>query len=184
MLDIESTALIDLINSEYGNTNPAIKTHMAEVAEECESSGKKAFEVIVNYGIFTSEQLLDIIATNLGSYVWDPHMGDIPREVIDEIDNPTARTHGVIPVERDETAIYMAMRNPLDYRTVEALRFIIGKDVVPLPVDPDIFEAELERYYPEKIDTVADIVAQFGEYAQEMLHQTKSCIASPKRCRV
>ena len=167
MLDIESTALIDLINSEYGGSNPAIKGHMSEVAEECENSGKTAFEVIVNYGIFTPEQLLDIMAANLGSYVWDPHMGDIPREVIDEIDHATARTHGVIPVAIDETGIYMAMRNPLDYRTVEALRFIIGKDVIPLPVAPDTFETELERYYPEKIDTVADIVAQFGEYAQE-----------------
>ena len=171
MLDIESTALIDLINSEYGSSNPAIKGHMAEVAEECESSGKTAFEVIVNYGIFTPEQLLEIMAANLGSYVWDPRNGDIPREVIDELDNPTARTHGVIPVESDESTIYMAMRNPLDYRTVEALRFIIGKDVIPLPVAPDTFETELERYYPEKIDTVADIVAQFGEMAEEEIDE-------------
>ena len=171
MLDIESTALIDLINSEYGHSNPALKGHLDEVAEECESSGKSAFEVIVNYGIFTPEQLLEIMANNLGSYVWDPHMGDISLEVINEIDNPTARSHGVIPVSSDETSISVAMRNPLDYRTVEALRFILGKDVIPLPVDPDIFEKELERYYPEKVDTVADIVAQFGEYAEEEIDE-------------
>ncbi|MBE6386455.1 MAG: pilus assembly protein PilB [Lentisphaerae bacterium] len=171
MLDIESTALIDLINSEYGHSNPALKGHLDEVAEECESSGKSAFEVIVNYGIFTPEQLLEIMANNLGSYVWDPHMGDIPLEVINEIDNPTARSHGVIPVSSDETSISVAMRNPLDYRTVEALRFILGKDVIPLPVDPDIFDKELERYYPEKVDTVADIVAQFGEYAEEEIDE-------------
>ena len=171
MLDIESTALIDLINSEYGHSNPALKGHLDEVAEECESSGKSAFEVIVNYGIFTPEQLLEIMANNLGSYVWDPHMGDISLEVINEIDNPTARSHGVIPVSSDETSISVAMRNPLDYRTVEALRFILGKDVIPLPVDPDIFDKELERYYPEKVDTVADIVAQFGEYAEEEIDE-------------
>ena len=171
MLDIESTALIDLINSEYGSSNPAIKGHMAEVAEACEESGKTAFEVIVNYGIFTPEQLLEIMAANLGSYVWDPRNGDVSREVIAEIDNQTAHTHGVIPVASDESTIYLAMRNPLDYRTVEALRFIIGKDVIPLPVAPDTFESELERYYPEKIDTVADIVAQFGEMAEEVIDE-------------
>ena len=165
MLDFESTALIDLINNEYGYSNPALKGHMAEVSEECERSGKSAFEVITNFGIFTPEQLLELMANNLGSYVWDPHMGDIPRSAIAEIDNPTARTHGAIPVQSDETTIYMAMRNPLDYRTVEALRFITGKDVIPLPVAPDTFANELERYYPEQVDTVADIVAQFGDYA-------------------
>ena len=167
MLDFESTALIDLINNEYSYSNPALKGHMAEVAEECERSGKSAFEVITNFGIFTPEQLLELMANNLGSYVWDPHMGDISREAIAEIDNQTARTHGVIPVQSDETTIYMAMRNPLDYRTVEALRFITGKDVIALPVAPDTFENELERYYPVQVDTVADIVAQFGEYADE-----------------
>ena len=167
MLDFESTALIDLINNEYGYSNPALKGHMNEVTEECERSGKSAFEVITNFGIFTPEQLLELMANNLGSYVWDPHMGDIPRSAIAELDNATARTHGVIPVQSDETTIYMAMRNPLDYRTVEALRFITGKDIIALPVAPDTFENELERYYPEQVDTVADIVAQFGEYADE-----------------
>ena len=99
MLDFESTALIDLINNEYGNSNPALKGHMDEVTEECERSGKSAFEVITNFGIFTPEQLLELMANNLGSYVWDPHMGDIPRDAIAEIDTQTARTHGVIPVQ-------------------------------------------------------------------------------------
>ena len=171
MLDIESTALIDLINSEYGLSNPALKGHMAEVAEECENSGKSAFEVIVNFGIFTPEQLLEIMANNLGSYVWDPHMGDISLDVIAEVDYQTARTHGVIPVSSDDSTIYMAMKNPLDYRSVEALRFILGKDIVALPVAPDTFDTELERYYPEKVDTVADIVAQFGEYAEEEIDE-------------
>ena len=75
MLDFESTALIDLINNEYGNSNPALKGHMNEVTEECERSGKSAFEVITNFGIFTPEQLLELMAGNLGSYVWDPHIG-------------------------------------------------------------------------------------------------------------
>ena len=151
MLDFESSALIDLINNDYAADNPSIKGHMQEIAEECERSGKNAFEVIVNFGLFTSEQLLQMIADNLGSEVWDPRSGDITREVISEIDASIARAHGVIPLEADKFTIQLAMRNPLDYRTVEALRFITGKNVIPRPCDPDSFESEMERYYPEKV---------------------------------
>ena len=52
MLDIESSALIDLLNNERGGANPALKGQLQDVAEECERSGKSAFEVIENYGLF------------------------------------------------------------------------------------------------------------------------------------
>ena len=75
MLDIESSALIDLIKNERGAGNPALKSQLAEVAEECERSGKTAFEIIENYGILNREQMLELMADNLGSYVWDPTGG-------------------------------------------------------------------------------------------------------------
>ena len=110
MLDIESSALIDLLNNERGHGNPALKGQLQEVAEECERSGKSAFEVIENYGIFTREQMLEIIADNLGSYVWDPRSatGDIDREVIDLVERDFARTHNVVPISADEDTIYLA----------------------------------------------------------------------------
>ena len=165
MLDIESSALIDLLKNEHGASNPALKGQLDEVVEECERSGKTAFEVIENYGIFTREQMLETMAENLGSYVWDPRTatGDIDHEVIELVDRDFARTHNVVPISADDDTIYLAMRNPLDYQAVEAIRFIVNKNIVPVPVDPDLFDAELERYYPEMADSVADIVAEFGD---------------------
>ena len=165
MLDIESSALIDLLNNERGAGNPALHAQLQEVTEECERSGKSAFEVIENYGLFTREQMLETMADNLGSYVWDPRAatGDIDHEVIELVDRDFARTHNVVPVSADDDTIYLAMRNPLDYQTVEAIRFIVNRNIVPVPVDPDLFDAELERYYPEMADSVADIVAEFGD---------------------
>ncbi|MBQ6352826.1 MAG: type II/IV secretion system protein [Lentisphaeria bacterium] len=163
MLDIESSALIDLLKNERGAANPALRGQLQEVAEECERSGKTAFEVIENYGIFTREQMLEVMADNLGSYVWDPRNADVDHEVIELVERDLARSHNVIPIAAEDDTIYLAMKNPLDYQTVEAIRFIVNKNVVPVPVDPDLFDAELERYYPEMADTVADIVAEFGD---------------------
>ena len=169
MTDIENSALIDLLLNEYGPKNPKLKEQLDAVTEECERSGKSAYEVIANFGLFSKQDMLQAMAENLGSYVWDPKAaGDVERAAIEAVDSNLARTHQVLPVKVDDTSIELAMRRPLDYQTVEALRFILNKDIIPVPCDPDVFDAELERYYPEKVDSVADIVAEFNINPEEI----------------
>ena len=162
MIDINSAALIDLIRSERGAGNPELEEHLNEVAEECESSGKNAMQVIENFGLFERKEMLELMAENLGSYIWDPKSRDLPRELIDIIEVNTARTNGVIPVDELDGELHLAMRNPLDYQVVESLRFILGRNVLAVVCDPEQFENELDRYYPEKEDTIQDIIAEIG----------------------
>jgi type IV pilus assembly protein PilB len=169
MTDIENSALIDLLLNEFGHSNPQLKEQLDAVVEECERSGKSAYEVIDNFGLMTKKDQLQCMANNLGSYVWDPKsFGDISRDVIEKVDLNLARTHQVIPLRCDEMGIELAMRRPLDYQTVEALRFILNQDILAVPCDPDVFDGELERYYPEKVDSVADIVAEFNINPEEL----------------
>jgi len=167
MLDIESSALIDLLRNEYASKGAEFTDHLKEIAEECENSGKTAFEVIINFGLLTKQEILEALAANLGSYIWNPKAQDLSREIIRTLDVDTARTYGVIPLQEDEAGVHMAMRRPLDFQLQESLRFIIGKNIFPVICDPDQFESELDRYYPEKEDTVDYIVAELGDLAVE-----------------
>ena len=102
-----------------------------------------------------------MMADNLGSYVWTPkNSPDIEESVIKMVENNTARSYGVIPIRYEDGQLDLAMRSPLDYQTAETLRFVVNANILPVPVDPDQFDEELERYYPEKIDSVADIIAE------------------------
>ena len=168
MLDIESSALIDLLKNNYSAERPGLKEQLNEITEEYERSGKPVMEIIENYGLFKRSELLKIIADSLGSFVWDPRVADVPKEIIESIDTNTARSYGVIPVGiEDDGTIQLAMRNPLDYQTIESLRFILDRNILPVAVDADLFESELERYYPEEVDSVADIIAELGPAEQE-----------------
>ena len=132
-----------------------------DVVEEVERSGKPLMEVIENYGLFTKQEMLQMMADNLGSYVWTPkNSPDIEESVIKMVENNTARSYGVIPIRYEDGQLDLAMRSPLDYQTAETLRFVVNANILPVPVDPDQFDEELERYYPEKIDSVADIIAE------------------------
>ena len=162
MIDINSAALIDLLKSERSDGNPGLAEHLDEVAEECQSSGQRALQVIENFGLFTRQEMLELMAENLGSYIWDPKSRDLPRELIDLIEVNTARANGVIPIDDVNDELHLAMRNPLDYQVVESLRFILGKNILAVVCDPEAFENELDRYYPEKEDSIQDIIAEIG----------------------
>ncbi len=169
MLDIESSALIDLLKSERGAGDPELAGHLKEVAEECESSGKDAMQVIENFGLFPRQEMLQMMAESLGSYVWNPSDNDVPQETIQKFENDFARTNGAIPLQDDVGTLHVAMRSPLNYQLVEKMRFVLGCDILPVVCDPEAFDKELDRYYPEKVDSVADIVAEIGskEYTMD-----------------
>ena len=161
MLDIESSALIVLLVNERASVHPQLREQLHDVVEEVERSGKPLMEVIENYGLFTKQEMLQMMADNLGSYVWTPkNSPDIEESVIKMVENNTARSYGVIPIRYEDGQLDLAMRSPLDYQTAETLRFVVNANILPVPVDPDQFDEELERYYPEKIDSVADIIAE------------------------
>ncbi len=161
MLDIESSALVDLLISERGSTHPQLKEQLNDVIEEVERSGKPLMEVIENFGLFTKQDMLQTMAENLGSYVWNPkNSPDIEEPIIKMIERDTARRYAVIPIRFEDGQLDLAMRSPLDYQTIENLRFIVNLNILPVPVDPDQFDEELERYYPEKQDSIADIIAE------------------------
>ena len=93
MLDIESSALIDLLVNERASVHPQLREQLHDVVEEVERSGKPLMEVIENYGLFTKQEMLQMMADNLGSYVWTPkNSPDIEESVIKMVENNTARS--------------------------------------------------------------------------------------------
>ncbi|MBQ7392934.1 MAG: type II/IV secretion system protein [Lentisphaeria bacterium] len=175
MLDTESMALIDLLLSELGSSRPELKDQLKEVEEEHGRSGKPVFNIIENYGLFKRAELLDLIASSQGTYVWtDYDQTDIPREIINKVDYDTARTYKVIPLGVDESGVlHLAMRNSLDFQTVESLQFILNTTIQPVVVDMDVLETQMNKYYPEKTDNVHDILEILKDSAEEEVADDK-----------
>ncbi len=159
MLDNESQALIDLLITECAETRPELPELFKEVVEEFERSGKSVMDIIEDYGIFSRSQMLQIMADSLGTYIWDPAEGDIAQDIIALVDQNSARTYNVIPIKKEGDYLHLAMHNPMDFQTAESLQFILGMMITPVVADPDKFDTEMEKYYPETINDVNDLLA-------------------------
>ena len=160
MLDASSLTLLDLLkNSESENTQTFI-SQIEDIKEERERSGKSILEIVENFGLFKRAEVLELIAESLGTEVWEPADYDIMESVIKMVDDVTARSYGIIPVDFKDGNLYVAMRDPLDFQAVDALSFILNHNIVPLVADPDVIDRQLYRYYPEREEDIDDIIAE------------------------
>ena len=156
MLDPESQSLKDMILA----SGMISADQLAEVEEEYERSAKPLKELLVNYDMIMEDQLLEMIATNLGTEVVDLSHMEIEKTVIDMVPGDTARMLGVVPLSFDGTSLTVTVRNPLNYQIGDELRFMLNKDII-IVVSPEAqIDRFLEKYYPMDMGSMQDMLAE------------------------
>lgn len=156
MLDAESQALKDLLLNE----DICTKEQMTEIEDEHARSGKPFTEVLVDYGVVTEETLLEIIANSLGSEVIDLSKVDIEKKVIAMVDPDVARKWGILPLTYDGHTLSIVSKNPLNYQITDELRFVLNNDIFILVAPEAQIETAIEKYYPSKIESVHEMLAE------------------------
>ncbi|QSH40343.1 ATPase, T2SS/T4P/T4SS family [Lentisphaerota bacterium ZTH] len=166
MLDPESLALKDILLAEGICTEEQLQ----DVEDEHDRTGKKFSNVVINYGFIDNEKLLELVASSLGTEVFDLKLQDVERHVIDMIDPETARAYGVLPVDFDGSLLRVVSKNPLNFQIAEELQFILGHDVIVLVADESNIETAIEKYYPTTMATVEDVLSEMDTTDQEFLN--------------
>ena len=166
MLDNESQILKDILLA----APECSKELIAEAEEEHDRTGKPFREVVVNCGVLSNKRLLELIAENLGTEVVILRAMEIPQEIIALMTSETANGYGVIPVTLEGNAVKVAMRNPLSYQVTDDLRFVLGKDIIPLVADPEEVEMELEKYYPKIEENIHDIISDLRNKETQIIN--------------
>jgi type IV pilus assembly protein PilB len=155
MLDSESESLKGILLSE----EICSEAQLIEIEEEFTRTGKRFADLLIDFGIVNEENLLQLMATNLGTDVVDLAGLEIPKEIIDMIDPQTIRMYGVIPLSFDGTVITVASRNPLNYQIADELRFILDKEIKIVVAREKQIDAMIEKYYPVESESMHDMLA-------------------------
>jgi len=107
----------------------------------------KIGEALVNLEICSQEQVSRALAihfqlpfANLGKHI-------IPQEIIDAVPKEVALEHKIVPVARKGRTLVIAMGDPLDFFTIDNLRFILSTEVDCALATPEAVEEALDDYY-------------------------------------
>lgn len=116
-------------------------------------NGKSLAELVVEEGKVSRSVFLDTVASYLGIDRLKEAPYDIPKELIELIDPPLARMHGVVPLEGNERQVLIASTNPFSPGIVDDVAFAVNRDVRMVLLDPKVVDELLDVYYrPKNVD--------------------------------
>ena len=163
MLDTSTVAVIDALKNALSASNPDFENQITEIIDEHERSGKPIIEIVENFGILSEDRILEILADSLGTVVWDFKSADISQKVIEMVDDNTARSYGVVPVDFSDDILKIAVKDPFDFQTIDSLSFLLGCTLQPVICKIDQLERALNRYYPEHEEDIDSIIQEMGQ---------------------
>lgn len=164
-LDSETSAIWHLLLDH----DVVEEEQITEIWEEHERTGLTFTQVLYNFGIVGEEQLLKMIAENLGTDYVDIKGIEIDQELIDQIPGHIVRMYSVLPLREELGELIVAAVEPMNFRMVDELHFVLGHEAVRIVVakPDDIFDA-IEHFYPEHMDaSMVDVLSEMSQFSDE-----------------
>jgi len=107
----------------------------------------KIGEALVRLGHCTQEQVTRALATHFQLPFANLNKHQIPKELLERVPKDVALEHKIVPVAQKGRKLIIAMSDPLDFFTLDNLRFILGTEVDCALATPEAVEEALDDYY-------------------------------------
>lgn len=135
-----------------------------DMAEDAVRNGKDILQVVMDYGIFESEdQFWATVAEELGAEHFDLTDFQPPPSVIQMISAGMARLYGAFPITLDAQGLHVAFTDPLNPQLVEDLRFGLDRNIVPVVARHSQVQALIDQHYGTGTPSVEEIFGQMSK---------------------
>jgi type IV pilus assembly protein PilB len=122
---------------------------------EAEKTGESLSQVLVRLGMVPEEKIIQFYSSQHDIPL--ANLGKIDTTVIGLIPESIARRYHLIPVERQENILTIAMSDPLNVIVIDEVRFRTGLEIrVAVAPDSEIMKAVNQHYQME--DSMSDIL--------------------------
>jgi type IV pilus assembly protein PilB len=122
-----------------------------EALEYQQRDGCKLGEALIKLGYAQPEHITQALAKQYHLRYIDLDSIDIPEEVIALLTPEVALENKVIPVQLKSRSTVVAVTDPLDFVTIDNVRFILNKEIECMLATPEAVERALSKYYrPQK----------------------------------
>jgi general secretion pathway protein E len=132
-------------------------------------SQERLESVLTRLGLITERDLAEALSHFLGLPI--AAAADYPPQPIleDQLGRRFLREAKVLPLRETPEGVVVAMANPLDAYAVQAVRFAVGKPVVPQVALPADLEAAHERLYGDGKSGIHQISGESNEHVGESI---------------
>jgi type IV pilus assembly protein PilB len=133
-----------------------------DILAEVNQSGKEIAEILADFQVIQHrDDVWPLVATELGTQMVDIRNWTPPEALLALVPAGTARLHGALPVQFDETGLHVVLVDPLNPQTVEDLRFALGREIHVLVAPDYLVESKINECYGGEGKAMEDILASF-----------------------
>lgn len=138
-----------------------LKTDQIEVArQQADGAHATPLDVLIADGVISKMEVLKTVAMQLGMDVIVLPEYDISNEVIRQVPAAIARRYKIIPVQSTDTALTVALNDPLNIEVLDSLRYILKRNVEGVvAAEEEIVEA-LDHYYGREEKSIEELLEQ------------------------
>ncbi len=132
-----------------------------DILAEIGHSGKEIAEILADFQVIQSrDDIWPVVASELGTTMVDLLNWTPPEALLALVPAGTARLHGALPVNFDETGLYVALVDPLNPQTPEDLRFALGREIHVVVAPDYLVESKINECYGGEGKAMEDILSQ------------------------
>ncbi|MDR0932349.1 MAG: Flp pilus assembly complex ATPase component TadA [Victivallales bacterium] len=146
---------------EYGMVT---REQIDRAREEAKLSGGTldTVECLKKDGALEERDLLTMLAQQYGMEVLDLSSYEIPQEIIESLPSDIAARYNVVPVMKHDNVLTVAMSDPTDMETLDALRYVLGTEVDAVVASRAQIDNILDRHYRVGTDSVEGYLAEIS----------------------
>ncbi len=130
--------------------------------DEQAATGRSLAEVAIARGLVTRDQLLRLVAEQIGGDYLAQTPAVLPGETLGLLKADLARAYGVVPWRADRNRLDLLAVDPFNERLVEDLTFALDCDVRIVVADPPAVAALIRRHYGEDRTSSADLPVEIA----------------------
>ncbi|MDF1816790.1 MAG: GspE/PulE family protein [Verrucomicrobiales bacterium] len=110
-------------------------------------SGVEPTLAIEQYGVIEREQLLQLIAHDIGGNYYNLAEFEPHPQILATLPAGMAKLYKCIPIQITEQGLEVVFLNPLDPQNIEELGFAINANILPAVAPPEQVEELIKRFY-------------------------------------
>ncbi|MDA0576581.1 MAG: ATPase, T2SS/T4P/T4SS family [Verrucomicrobia bacterium] len=134
-------------------------SRLVEMQAEHASSGKPVRNLVLDAGVLSEDQLLDLIAGYQGSRVINLPATDIPPDVLHSVPASVARMYNCVPVEASNAAVELAVFDMISPQIMDELTFVLTRDVTFVMAREEDIRNSINQFYGDDSAAVNEMLA-------------------------
>ncbi len=129
------------------------------IAQEHEESDKPVKNIVVDLGLIEEDDVLEIMASYMGTSVVNLPAIDIPSDIIRRVPASVAREYNVVPISMTDTSVELAVCSIIDPQVMDELMFVLTCDVSFVFAREADIKACINQFYGDDSEHVNDMLS-------------------------